>query len=572
MKKQSQGWIAMVGHEPIRKMGQGTGINVDNLFDTDHVGAIAEIVRDALEQNTMKWNNNINLGVTKWFMTSLSFSIEKASHYHCHINVTFKNHIKGSTFKRWLAGCSAHMNNVHFEPMKFSLQANLYIAKGCQGDPCTVACKTAADKYFDEVTDDGWLPGTSFNKAGDEVKEFQEKFNPMSFTEHPYGEDLYGFILKGCTGFKDVPVEFIDFQSAIEDGEFTFPALRLGGTEGSGGAREGAGRPSKMDLINAEIWEFIENQVIDHDEPDYEEIEGAALDLFGRKHNKWGFAVDSAVKSMIKSAQRKHAEEVRAGNIEDPLTNGLYYSDFGIQDANGIKIVENAFQKAFDPLFPSNLRCMIEVVGESGSGKTHWVQHIVENELGQGAMRNKRLVNANAFQNTDFPGTDFFESQKVIIFSELEAYKVTLLFKNFCSILDVGGASLNQKNRAEGVSSKAFLHFWVNIMPLTVTFALWVLKNGKVSLQDQQQLLRRVTATLYLRKDCACASQGRFTCSCAPNKYWLKPLKMDANGNLQAPNDWLQHVKRAELTKWGFDENGLFKPPAMAEGFNVGNQ
>jgi hypothetical protein len=570
-KKQSQGWIAMVGHVPIKAMGEADGIDVDDLFENDHVGAIAEIVRDNLETNTMNWNGTTCLNTTKWFMTSLSFCIEKASSYHCHINVTFKNHITFSQFKRWLANCSAHMNAVHIEPMQFSFQANLYIAKGVEGHPCKEACKAAADK-FEEVNGDGWVLPSAFNAAWNDVKSFQQEFNPMSFDEHPYGENLYGFFLEGCTGLKNAPVEFIDFESAIQEEKVTFPVLKLKGLQGSGGAREGAGRPSKMDEINAAVWSFIESNVVDHDEPDYKWIEGAALDMFGRQYNKWGIASDSAVKSMIKSAQRKHQEEIDAGNIDSPLTNGLYYSDFGIQDSSGNKLVEIAFQKAFDPVAPSNLRFFGEVVGESGSGKTHWVQNIIEGELGVGAMRNKSLVNGNAFHNPDFPGTDFRESQKVIIFSELEAHKVTQQFKNFCAVLDINGASLNQKNRAEGVQSKAFLHLWVNIMPLTVTFALWVQKNGRVSLQDQQQLLRRVTATLYLKKECACASQGRFTCSCAPNKHWLSPLKLDATGTLQAPADWILHVKSAELKKWGFDESGLFNPPAMADTFNIGNQ
>lgn len=561
----------MVGHTAIKKMGEAEGIDVQDLFDNDHAGAIAEIVRDALETNVMNWQDRTCLYTTKWFMTSLAFSIEKGANYHCHINVTFKNNIKGSQFKRFLANCSAHMNAVHFEPMKYSIQANLYIAKGVQGDPCKLACKAAAEKYFDQANEDGWLPGAAFHAAWDEVCESPGEI-VGDHVGQPYGQELYGFVLKGCTGFKGVPCEFIDFQSAIEDDDFPFPILRQGGIEGSGGAREGAGRPSQMDEIHSKVWAFVESQVISTEEPDYELIEARALDMLGRQHNKWGFAADSAVKSMVRSAQRKHAEEVEAGNMENPLVNGLYYLDFGIKDDNGKFIVEDAFKAAFAPVNRTNLRCLIEVVGKPGSGKTHWVQEIIEGELGQGAMRDKRLVNGNAFQNTDFPGTDFFDSQKVIIFSELEAFKVTLQFKNFCALLDINGASLNQKNRAEGVQSKAFLHFWVNLMPLTVTLALWVLKNGKVSLQDQQQLLRRVTATLYLKKVCACASQGRFTCSCAPSKHWLSPLIIDASGALQAPNDWLTHVKRDELTQWGFDDNGLFKPPAMADGFNIGNQ
>ena len=555
----------MVGHVPIKNMGEAAGIDVDDLFENDHAGRIAEIVRDNLEMNTMNWNDGTCLNTTKWFMTSLSFCIEKASHYHCHINVTFKNHITFSQFKRFLANCSAHMNAVHIEPMAFSFQANLYIAKGLEGDACKDACQKAADK-FDDFNGDGWLLPTAFNAAWNEVKESNED------GEHPYGDDLYGFFLHGCTGLKGAPVEFIDFESAIQEDKVTFPVLKLKGLQGSGGARDGAGRPNKMDEINAAVWSFIETNVVDHEEPDYKWIQGAALDMYGRQYNKWGIASDSAVKSMIESAKRKHLEEIEAGNIENPLTNGLYYSDFGIEDDNGNKLVEIAFQKAFDPAAPSNLRFFGEVVGASGSGKTHWVQNIIEGELGVGAMRDKSLVNGNAFHNPDFPGTDFRESQKVIIFSELEAHKVTQQFKNFCAVLDINGASLNQKNRAEGVQSKAFLHLWVNIMPLTVTFALWVQKNGRVSLQDQQQLLRRVTATLYLKKVCACASQGRYTCSCAPSKHWLSPLKLDANGALQAPDDWLEHVKRAELTKWGFDENGLFSPPSMVDTFNIGNQ
>lgn len=555
----------MVGHVPIKKMGDASGHNVDDLFENDHVGAIAEIIRDALEENTMNWAGTTCMNTTKWFMTSLSFSIEKASHYHCHINVTFKNHITFSQFKRFLANCSAHMKEVHIEPMAFSIQANLYIAKGVEGDPCKEACKAAASK-FEDFNGDGWILPTAFNAAWNEVKESSEA------DEHPYGQDLYGFFLHGCTGLKNAPVEFIDLESAIQEDKVTFPVLKLKGLQGSGGARDGAGRPSKMDEIYSNVWNFVESQVKDHEEPDYPLIEEQALNLLGRRYSKWGYVADSAVKSMIRSAKCTHAEEIEAGNIENPLTNGFYYSDFGIEDDAGNKLVEIAFQKAFDPVAPSNLRFFGEVVGESGSGKTHWVQNIIEGELGVGAMRDKSLVNGNAFHIPDFPGTDFRDSQKVIIFSELEAHKVTQNFKNFCALLDVNGASLNQKNRAEGVQSKAFLHFWVNIMPLTVTFALWVQKNGKVSLQDQQQLLRRVTATLYLKKVCACASQGRYTCSCAPSKHWLSPLKMDANGALQAPADWLTHVKRAELTKWGFDEDGLFKPPAMAEGFNIGNQ
>lgn len=555
----------MVGHEPIKKMGEANNIDVDELFQNNHVGAIAEIIRDNLEMNTMKWNGTTCLYTTKWFMTSLSFSIEKASNYHCHINVTFKNHITFSQFKRFLANCSAHMNAVHIEPMAFSFQANLYIAKGLQGDACKEACQAAANK-FEDFNGDDWLLPTAFHAAWNEVKESSED------SEHPYGEELYGFFLEGCTGLKDAPIEFIDLQSAIEEDKVTFPVLKLKGVQGSGGARDGAGRPNKMDEINAAVWSFIENNVVDHEEPDYKWIQGAALDMFGRQYHKWGIASDSAVKSMIESAKRKHMEEIEAGNIENPLTNGLYYSDFGIEDDSGNKLVEIAFHKAFDPVTPSNLRFFEEVVGASGSGKTHWVQNIIEGELGVGAMRDKSLVNGNAFHNPDFPGTDFRESQKVIIFSELEAHKVTQNFKNFCAVLDINGASLNQKNRAEGVQSKAFVHFWVNVMPLTVTFALWVQKNGRVSLQDQQQLLRRVTATLYLKKVCACASQGRYTCSCAPSKHWLSPLKIDANGALQAPTDWLEHVKRAELTKWGFDENGLFSPPSMVDTFNIGNQ
>ena len=561
----------MVGHTAIKKMGEGDGIDVQNLFDNDHVGAIAEIVRDALMTNAMNWQDTTCLYTTKWLMTSLSFSIEKGSNYHCHINVTFKNHIKGSQFKRFLANCSAHMNAVHFEPMKFSIQANLYIAKGVQGDPCKLACKAAAEKYFDETNDDGWLTGKAFHDAWDEVRESPGEV-VGDHVGQPYGQDLYGFVLEGCTGFKGVPCDFIDFQSAIEEDKFPFPVLRQGGTEGSGGAREGAGRPSKMDEIYSNVWAFVEEQIKDREEPDYAEIEAQALDMLGRRYNKWGYVTDSAVKSMIKSAQRSHADEIEAGNIENPLTNGLYYLDFGITDDNGNLIVANAFKAAFDPNGRTNLRCMVEIIGEPGSGKTHCVQEWIEGELGEGAMRDKDLVNGNAFRNCEFPGTDFRESQKVIIFSELEAHQVTQQFKNFCAVLDINGASLNQKNKAEGVQSKAFLHLWVNLMPLTVTLALWVQKNGKISLQDQQQLLRRVTATLYLKKVCACASQGRFTCSCAPSKHWLSPLKMDANGALQAGTDWLTHVKRAELTKWGFDDNGLFKPPSMAEGFNPGNQ
>ncbi len=575
-KQQAQGWLAMIGHNVIKKIGEAERppIDVQALYDTDHVGAIAEIVRDALQMNVMNWQNGTCLYTTKWFMTSLAFCIEKGGdegHYHAHINVTFKNHIPGSQFKRFLAQCNCHMRDVHFQPMKHSIQANLYIAKGVHGDPCKQACSVAADHAFEEMNDAGWLPGASFHAAWDEVRQSPGQV-VGTFVGQPYGEDLHGFFLEGCTGFKNVQVDFIDLESAIEEDKVTFPILRQGGTEGSGGARDGAGRPSQMDEIYSNVWSFVESQVKEHEEPDYGLIEAQALDMLGRRYNKWGYVADSAVKSMVKSAQRTHAEEVEAGNIENPLTNGLYYLDFGITDDNGKLIVADAFKAAFDPNGRTNLRCMIEVVGEPGSGKTHWVQEVIEGELGQSAMRDKSLVNGNAFQNTDFPGTDFRESQKVIIFSELEAHKVTLQFKNFCATLDINGASLNQKNRADGVQSKAFLHFWVNLMPLTVTLALWVQKNGKVSLQDQQQLLRRVTATLYLKKDCACASQGRFTCSCAPSKHWLSPLKMDASGALQAGDDWLQHVKRAELTKWGFDDNGLFNPPAMVDGFNPGNQ
>lgn len=566
----------MIGHNVIKNIGEAERppIDVDNLYATDHVGAIAEIIRDALEMNVMNWQDRTCLYTTKWFMTSLAFCIEKGGeggHYHCHLNVTFKNHIPGSQFKRFLAQCSCHLRDVHYEPMKLSIQAYLYICKGVEGDPCKVACAAAAEHAFEEMNDDGWLPGSAFHAAWDEVKASPAQV-VGDFVDKPYGDDLQGFFLEGCTGYKNVPVEFIDLQSAIEEDKVTFPVLRQGGTVGSGGARDGAGRPSQMDEIYSNVWRFVESKVKDYEEPDYASIEEQALNMLGRRYNKWGYVADSAVKSMIRSAKCTHAEEVEAGNIENPLTNGLYYSDFGIIDDNGKLIVEDAFKKAFDRDARTNLRCMIEIVGEPGSGKTHQLMEWIEGELGQGALSDKDLVNGNAFHNTDFPGTDFRERQKVIVFSELEAYKVTQTFKYFCALLDVNGASLNQKNRAEGIQSKAFLHFWVNLMPITVTLALWVQKNGKISLQDQQQLLRRVTATLYLKKTCACASQGQFTCQCAPSKHWLSPLKMDASGALQAGDDWLEHIKREELTKWGFDEDGLFKPPAMADGFNIGNQ
>ena len=566
-QKQSNGWLAMIGVEKLKLLTYDD-VNVEELMEQEHSGAIAEQVQKALESHCMIHENGQPTDRIKLKITSLSFSIEFASHYHCHLNVTFKARQTGAYFKNFLKKCNAHLNGVHIEPIKFTIAANLYIAKGLTADSYKELCSEQAKEIEDSVMPHSiYMDPAHFTLAWNTIKD------KTIDDENPYGNDLFGFALIGCNGDKQTKVEWIDFQTAIEEERFQFPVIKPGGTSGAhGGAREGAGRPNKMDAIMEAVWDFIEDQAVSCDEPNWKALQGQAVDLMGRKFKKWGFAADSAVKSMISSAQRKHAELVESGELELPITNGLFNLNFNITDATGKLVVQDALDKAFHPQRPTKLRCLIEVVGESGSGKTYWVQDMIEGELGVGAMVNKSLVNGNAFKNVDFPGTDFRPTQKVIIFSELEAHNVTRLFKEFCSLIDINGASLNQKNAAEGVQSKAFLHFWVNIMPLTVTFALWVQKNGKISLQNPQQLLRRVTATLYLKKDCNCAAQGILTCTCAPSKFWLSPLNINPDGSLKAPQDWLDVVKPHELSNWGFDETGLFKPPAMADGFNIGVQ